>query len=340
MEKQQKYPLGAEHYNLYEEIGRGASATVYRAVFIPSQETVAIKVLDFERDKSEFCNIAHEVQIMILIDQPNLLKAHCSFVTDHYLWVVMPFMATGSCLHIMKSAFPEGLKEAVIATILREVLRGLESIHQHGDIHRDMKAGNILVDSCGAIKLADFGATLKKTFVGTPCWMAPEVLLQNIEYDFKADIWSFGITALELAHGHAPFSEFPPMKAILMTIEGAPPGLAYESNKKFSKSFRQIIKICLEKDPRKRPSAQQLLKHSFFKKARSSEYITHTLVKELPSLGDCAKESKKKEDMVVQKKLSDMERGEIGRYKKGISGWNFDVEALKTEASQILEVAV
>ncbi|KAI3982547.1 hypothetical protein MKX01_031286 [Papaver californicum] len=149
----------------------------------------------------------------------------------------------------------------------------------------------------------------RKTFVGTPCWMAPEVLLQNIEYDFKADIWSFGITALELAHGHAPFSKFPPMKAILMTIEGAPP-------------------------------AQQLLKHSFFKKARSSEYITRTLVKELPSLGDCAKESKKKEDMVVEKKLSDVERGEIGRYKKGISGWNFDVEALKREASQILEVAV
>ncbi|KAI3982589.1 hypothetical protein MKX01_031328 [Papaver californicum] len=337
MEKQQKYPLGAEHYNLYEEIGRGASATVYRAVCIPSQETVAIKVLDFERDKSELCNIAHKAQTMILIDQPNLLKAHCSFVTDHYLWVVMPFMVAGSCLYIMKSAFPEGFKE--------------ENIHQHGDIHRDIKARNILVDSCGAIKLADFGVSAslfdagnrlhgRKTFVGTPCWMAPEVLLQNIEYDFKADIWSFGITALELSHGHAPFSKFPPMKAILMTIEGATPGLDYESDKKFSKSFRQIIKMCLEKDPRKRPSAQQLLKHSFFKKACSSEYITRTLVKELPSLGDCAKESKKKEDMVVQKKLADVERGEIGRYKKGISGWNFDVEALKTEASQIPEVTI
>ncbi|KAI3918133.1 hypothetical protein MKX01_041453 [Papaver californicum] len=336
MEKQQKYPLGAEHYNLYEEIGRGASATVYRAVCIQSQETVAIKVLDFERDKSEFCNIAHEAQTMVLIDQPNLLKAHCSFVTDHYLWVVMPFMAAGSCFHIMKSAFPDGFEEAVIATILREVLRGLENIHQHGDIHRDIKAGNILMDSCGSIKLADFGVSAslfdsgnrlhgRKTFVGTPCWMAPEVLLQNNEYDFKADIWSFGITALELAHGHAPFSKFPPVKAILMTIKDAPPGLDYERDKKFSKSFRQIIKMCLEKDPRKRPSAQKLLKHSFFKKARSSQYIT---------------QSKKKEDMVVQKKLAEVERGEIGRYKKGISGWNFDVEALKKEASRLPEVTI
>ncbi|KAI3967471.1 hypothetical protein MKX01_012281 [Papaver californicum] len=307
MEKQQKYPLGAEHYNLYEEIGRGASAKVYCAVCIP--------------DKSELCNIAHEAQTMILIDQPNLLKAHCSFVSDHYLWVVMPFMAA----------------EAVIVTILREVLRGLENIHQHVDIHRDIKAGNILVDSRGAIKLADFGVSAslfdagnrlhgRKTFVGTP--YGTEVLLQNNEYDFKADIWSFGKTALELAHGHAPFSKFPPLKAILMTIEGAPPGLDYESDKKFSKSFRKIIKMCLEKDPRKRPLAQQLLKHSFFKKARSSEYITRALVKELPK------------DMVVQKKLTYRERGETGRYKKGISGWSFDVEALKTEASQLPEVTI
>ncbi|KAI3919209.1 hypothetical protein MKX01_029230 [Papaver californicum] len=306
MKKQQKYPLGAEHYNLYEEIGRGA-------------------MLDFERDKSELCNIAHEAQIMILIDQPNLLKADCSFVTDHCLRVVMPFMAAGS----------------LIATILCEILRGLEYIHQHEDIHRDIKAGNILVDARGAIKLADFGVSASPFDAGIRLHGRKTfVLLQNNEYDFKADIWSFGITALELAHGHAPFSKFPLLKAILMTIEGAPFGLDYESDKKFSKSFRKIIKMCLEKDPRKRPSAQQLLKHSFFKKARSSEYITRTLVKELPSLGDCAKESKKKEDMVVQKKLADVERREIGRYKKGINGWNFDVEALKTEASQLPKVTI
>ncbi|KAI3959855.1 hypothetical protein MKW92_015190, partial [Papaver armeniacum] len=125
MDKQQKYPLGAEHYNLFEEIGSGATATIYRAVCIPTQETVAIKVLDFEKENSELSKIAHEAQTMTLMDQPNLLKAHCSFVTDHYMWVVMPFMAAGSCLHIMKSAFPDGFEEAVIATILREVLKGL-----------------------------------------------------------------------------------------------------------------------------------------------------------------------------------------------------------------------
>ncbi|KAI3939880.1 hypothetical protein MKW98_029656 [Papaver atlanticum] len=321
MEKQQKYPLGAEHYNLFEEIGSGATATIYRAVCIPTQETVAIKVLDFEKEKN------HD-----FMDQPNLLKAHCSFVTDHYLWVVMPFMAAGSCQHIMKSAFPVGFEEAVIATILREVLKGLVNIHQHGDIHRDIKEGNILVDSRGAIKLCDFGASAslfdagsrlhgRKTFTGTPFWMAPEVMEQEKGYDFKADIWSFGITALELAHGHAPYSKFPPMKIIMKTIRDAPPSLDHsERDKKFSKSFRKLIESCLQKKAHDRPSAQELLKHPFFKKARSSEYLTRTLLKELPN-------------MVIQKKLAEVERGELPRYR--MSGWNFDVEAIKTQASQL-----
>ncbi|KAI3950156.1 hypothetical protein MKW92_044470 [Papaver armeniacum] len=345
MEKQQKYPLGAEHYILFEEIGSGATATIYRAVCIPTQETVAIKVLDFEKENTEFRKIAHEAQTMILMDQPNLLKAHCSFVTDHYLWVVMPFMAAGSCLHIMKSAFTDGFEEAVIATILREVLKGLVNVHQHGDIHRDVKAGNILVDSRGAIKLCDFGASAslfdegkrlhgRKTFTGTPCWIAPEVL-EGKEYDFKADIWSLGITALELAHGHAPYSEFPPMKILMEILRCKPPGLDYERDKKFSKSFRKMIDKCLVKDPHKRLSAQELLKHPFFKKARSSEYLTRTLLKELPSLGDSTKESKIKQDIVIQKKLAEVERGDIGRYREGFSGWNFDVEAIKTQASQL-----
>ncbi|KAI3858812.1 hypothetical protein MKX03_015749 [Papaver bracteatum] len=273
MERQQKHPLGAEHYNLFEEIGSGATATIYRAVCIPTQETVAIKVLDFEKEKSELSNIAQEAQTMILMDQPNLLKAHCSFVTDHYLWV----------------------------------------------------AGNILMDSRGAVKLCDFGAYAslfdagkrlhgRNTFTGTPCWMAPEVL-EGKAYDFKADILSFGITALELALGHAPCTDHS------------------ERDKKFSKSFRKMIEKCLVKGPHKRSSAQELLKHPFFKKARSSEYLTRTLIKELPSLGDSAKESKIKEYMVIQKKLAEVERGELPRYR--MSDWNFDVEAIKTQASQL-----
>ncbi|KAG8643834.1 serine/threonine-protein kinase BLUS1 isoform X10 [Manihot esculenta] len=351
MEKK-KYPIGPEFYILNEEVGQGVSAAVHRALCIPFDEIVAIKILDFERYNCDLNNISREVQIMILIEHPNVVKSHCSFVNDHNLWVVMPFMAGGSCLHILKAVYPDGFEEVVIATILREVLKGLEYLHHHGHIHRDVKAGNILMDSRGAIKLGDFGVSacmfdsgdrqrMRNTFVGTPCWMAPEVMEQLHGYDFKADIWSFGITALELAHGHAPFSKYPPMKVLLMTLQNAPPGLDYERDKKFSKSFKQMIASCLVKDPSKRPSAKKLLKHSFFKQARSSDYISRTLLEGLPSLGDRIKELKRKEeDMLAQKKMPDGQKEEISQneYKRGISGWNFNLEDMKAQASLIQDV--
>ncbi|KAL9264759.1 Serine/threonine-protein kinase fray2-like protein, partial [Drosera capensis] len=237
--EKKKYPIGPEHYTLYEEVGQGVSASVHRALCVPLDQVVAIKILDFERDNCDLNNVCREAQTMNLVDHPNVLRSHCSFVSDHNLWVIMPYMAGGSCLHILKAAHPDGFEEVVIATILREALKGLEYLHQHGHIHRDVKAGNILIDSRGAVKLGDFGVSaclfdsgdrqrMRNTFVGTPCWMAPEVMEQLHGYDCKADIWSFGITALELAHGHAPFSKYPPMK-------NAPPGLDYERDRKFSK---------------------------------------------------------------------------------------------------------
>ncbi|XP_070053764.1 uncharacterized protein [Nicotiana tomentosiformis] len=168
--------------------------------------------------------------------------------------------------------------------------------------------------------------------------MAPEVMEQLHGYDFKADIWSFGITALELAHGHAPFSKYPPMKVLLMTLQNAPPGLDYERDKKFSKSFKQMIASCLVKDPSKRPSAKKLLKHPFFKQARSNDYIARTLLEGLPALGDRMKALKRKEeDMLAQKKIPDGQKEEISQneYKRGISSWNFNLEDLKAQASLI-----
>ncbi|KAJ0776088.1 putative protein kinase STE-STE20-Fray family [Helianthus annuus] len=168
------------------------------------------------------------------------------------------------------------------------------------------EAGNILISENGAIKLGDLGVSAclfdsgdrqrtRNTFVGTPCW---------------ADIWSFGITALELAHGHAPFSKYPPMKVLLMTLQNAPPGLDYERDKKFSK----MIASCLVKDPSKRPSAKKLLKHSFFRQAKSNEFIARKLLEGLPAIGDRLQALK-------------------NEYKRGISCWNFDLEDMKAQAS-------
>ncbi|PON52509.1 Serine/threonine protein kinase [Parasponia andersonii] len=344
---EKRFPLDAKDYKLYEEVGEGVSATVYRALCVPLNEIVAIKVLDLEKCNNDLDGIRREVQTMSLINHPNVLRAHCSFTTGHSLWVVMPYMAGGSCLHIMKSLYPEGFEETVIATLLREVLKALVYLHAHGHIHRDVKAGNILIDSNGAVKLADFGVSAcmfdtgdrqrsRNTFVGTPCWMAPEVMQQLHGYDFKADIWSFGITALELAHGHAPFSKYPPMKVLLMTLQNAPPGLDYERDKRFSKSFKELVGACLVKDPKKRPTSEKLLKHHFFKHARPTEYLSRTILDGLSPLGDRFRMLKEKEaDLFERNKAlyGDIEQLSQQEYIRGISAWNFNLEDLKNQAA-------
>ncbi|KAE9619100.1 putative protein kinase STE-STE20-Fray family [Lupinus albus] len=334
-------------YNLLEEVGDGASATVYRAIYLPNNRQVAVKCVDLDRCNSNLDDIRREAQTMSLIDHPNVVRAFCSFVVERHLWVVMPFMAQGSCLHLMKAAYPEGFEEAIIASILKETLKALQYLHRQGHIHRDVKAGNILLDDNGEVKVADFGVSAciydsgdrqrsRNTFVGTPCWMAPEVLQPGTGYNSKADIWSFGITALELAHGHAPFSKYPPMKVLLMTIQNAPPGLDYDRDRKFSKSFKEIVAMCLVKDQTKRPSVDKLLKHSFFKNAKSPELYLKRLFADLPPLWNRVKTLQIKDAaQLALKKMPSAEEEALSqsKYHRGVSAWNFDIEDLKVQAS-------
>ncbi|RDX84194.1 Serine/threonine-protein kinase fray2, partial [Mucuna pruriens] len=341
------YSVNPSDYKLLEEVGYGASATVYRAIYLPYNEEVAVKCLDLDRCNSNLDDIRREAQTMSLIEHPNVVRAFCSFVVERSLWVVMGFMAQGSCLHLMKAAYPEGFEEAAIGSILKETLKALEYLHRHGHIHRDVKAGNILLDSNGQVKLADFGVSAcmfdtgdrqrsRNTFVGTPCWMAPEVLQPGTGYNFKADIWSFGITALELAHGHAPFSKYPPMKVLLMTIQNAPPGLDYDRDRKFSKSFKEMVAMCLVKDQTKRPSVEKLLKHSFFKQAKPPELSVKKLFADLPPLWNRVKSLQLKDAaQLALKKMPSAEQEAISQseYQRGVSAWNFDIDDLKAQAS-------
>lgn len=343
------YTTNPDDYNLLEEVGYGASATVYRAIYLPSNDVIAVKCLDLERINSNLDDIRREAQTMSLIDHPNVIRAFCSFVVNQNLWVVMPFMAEGSCLHLMKTAYPDGFEESAIASILKETLKALEYLHRHGHIHRDVKAGNILLDTTGVIKLGDFGVSAcmfdrgdrqrsRNTFVGTPCWMAPEVLQPGSGYDFKADIWSFGITALELAHGHAPFSKYPPMKVLLMTIQNAPPGLDYDRDKRFSKSFKELVAMCLVKDQTKRPTAEKLLKHSFFKQAKPPELSVKKLFTDLPPLWNRVKALQLKDAaQLALKRMPSAEQEAISQseYQRGVSAWNFDIQDLKFKASLV-----
>ncbi|KAI8644571.1 kinase-like domain-containing protein [Parasitella parasitica] len=268
---------------------------VYSAIYLPHNKRVAIKVIDLDMfERNQIDELRRETALMALSKHPHVLRVYGSFVHGSKLYIVTPYMAVGSCLDIMKLSFPDGIDEISIATILKQALEGLAYLHKNGHIHRDVKAGNLLMDQDGSVLLADFGVSsslmetgergVRKTFVGTPCWMAPEVM-EQADYDYKADIWSFGITAIELATGHAPFAKHPPLKVLMMTLNNDPPTLSRETNtNKFSRTFKEMIDTCMCKDPAKRPSADKLLLHPFFKQAKKPEWLAKNLIADIPPI--------------------------------------------------------
>mmetsp|Transcript_11087 Transcript_11087/g.22096 ORF Transcript_11087/g.22096 Transcript_11087/m.22096 type:complete len:685 (-) Transcript_11087:1752-3806(-) len=289
------YPSSASGYELTEQIGQGTTATVFRAWCAEVEEEVAVKIVDLEWFQASLEDIWREIQAMSMSSHPNVVAYWTSFVDGHHLWVVMPLLTGGSVLSFMKSLFPEGLEEAMTQYVLRETLQAIHYFHSNGQMHRDVKAANILMDASGNVMLSDYGVMgwmveggmerkMRQTFVGTPCWMAPEVMEQVHGYDYKADLWSFGITALELAQGHAPYVTYPPIKVLVMTLQSPPPTLERHAEEKYSKAFKEMVESCLQKDPTKRPTAAKLLEHRFFKNVKRPTDLV-TMLENLPPLG-------------------------------------------------------
>jgi serine/threonine-protein kinase 24/25/MST4 len=293
-----------QRFRKINKIGAGSFGEVWKGTDLQTGQTVAIKSINIEASESTADQLQVEVTQLQQCDSPYITRLITSYQTPGVLHIVMEFIDGGSVLDLL---FADVLPEEAIATIVKETLKGLKYLHNQGKIHRDIKAGNILLTLAGEVKLADLGVAgqltqttnARNTFVGTPYWMAPEVIRQN-NYDYKADVWSLGITIWEMAHGDPPLAELAPMKALLAIPKNAPPRLGSS----FSSAMRDFVSCCLC-ESKHRHSVDQLLGHAFVARALPPSTLCDVVRVRMAKLHKASSSQAAAKDDIPQRRLDD-----------------------------------
>uniref|UniRef100_A0A671Q490 non-specific serine/threonine protein kinase n=1 Tax=Sinocyclocheilus anshuiensis TaxID=1608454 RepID=A0A671Q490_9TELE len=274
-------------FELVELVGNGTYGQVYKGRHVKTGQLAAIKCMDVTGEEEE--EIKAEINMLKKYSHHrNIATYYGAFIkknppgVDDQLWLVMEFCGAGSVTDLIKNTKGNSLREDWTAYISREILRGLTHLHHHKVIHRDIKGQNVLLTENAEVKLVDFGVSAqldrtvsrRNTFIGTPYWMAPEVIAcdenPDATYDYKSDLWSLGITAIEMAEGAPPLCDMHPMRALFLIPRNPAPRL---KSKKWSKNFQSFIESCLVKNHNQRPSTEQLLKHPFIRELPNERQI-------------------------------------------------------------------
>lgn len=272
-------------FELLDQLGEGSYGEVFKALHKETGNIVAVKIIPVSSDIE---SLKKEISILMQCKSPYIVQYFGSYMKDNDLWLILEFCNPGSVADIIKIT-KRTLNETEIASICQAVLRGLEYLHDTNKIHRDIKAGNILLDHQGNAKLTDFGVSAqlintyqkKNTLTGTPYWMSPEVI-SNSEYNKKTDIWSLGITAIEMAEGDPPYSHIASMR--VMFVIKKKPAEGPTKPELWSTEFNNFIRKCLTVDPKRRPTAKELLLDPFISKSKGSALLSELVANSLEEI--------------------------------------------------------
>jgi serine/threonine protein kinase len=296
-----------EMFQLLEKLGEGSYGSVHKGLHTTSGTIVAIKIVPIV---NEITALKKEIQILKECRHPNIVGYIGSYIKEGDLWLIMDYCSAGSVADLIKIT-KRTLTEPQIASVCQASLRGLLYLHEGKKIHRDIKAGNILLDHKGVAKLADFGVSAqlantyskKNTVIGTPYWMSPEVISKST-YNKKTDIWSLGITAIEMAEGEPPYSHIHPVRAMFVIEKNPPKGLTEPH--KWSAEFNDFVTKCLIVDPKQRPTAKELLIHPFVRRARGANLLSDLVASAM--------------DSIERYRLSQNDESEAGTFRESEAG--------------------